>query len=206
MKKLSVILAIFLLFVFLAACNGDLPVVVVTVHPSAGPLLLTMTEIAKTVEVLEQSATAYAATITPSLTPAPPTKTPDLNEVNMIVSTAVHENLNATFGADITVTNVTFGPVGAKELTHFYIELNCRGDNNTLCPSTQAVISVVDACKVKKKDIRGNIPFTIQTLIITIFDPLNSPKVIEADWSDVVAYVDGEIPAEIFSKLIRYVQ
>jgi hypothetical protein len=207
MKRISVVAIAFLVFIFLEACNGvETPVVVVTMHPSAVPLVMTMTEIAKTVEVLGQTVTVYASTPTPSHTPVPPTKVPDATELKNLLSSALKDKLIATFGAKISVEAVKFGPIAAPEYTELYIEMNCESANNSVCPSSQVIIAVVDTCKEKKKKLLENIPNKTQVLTITIYDPGHSPQIVEVDWSDALAYINGDIPAEIFGKLIRYVQ
>jgi hypothetical protein len=162
-----------------------------------------MTVIASTVEAIGGSATAYAATLTPIPTP---TKIPDPGEVNKTISNAMNDQLISTFGARITVEDVKFGPIGAQEFTNLYIEINCVGDNNALCPTSNVIIAVVDACKDKKKKVLENIPSKIQLLTITIFDPITLPKIVEINWSDVLAYINGDIPGDVFNRLIRYDQ
>jgi hypothetical protein len=162
-----------------------------------------MAVIAKTVEGLAGSATAYAFTPTP--TPNP-TNTPDAPEVNKTIRNSINNQLISTFGARITVEDVKFGPIGAQEFTNLYIEINCAGDNNAACPTTHVIIAVMDACREKKKKLLEIIPSQTQVLTITIYDPINGPKVVEVNWSDVLAYIDGEIPGEDFNKLVRYVE
>jgi len=203
MKKASALSIIFFLFVFLAACiDGTIPVQA-TVHPSAQPLLDTMAVIAKTVEGIAGSATAYS--FTPTLTYTP-TITPNVVEVNKIISNSINDQLISTFGAKITVEDVKFGPIGAQEFTNLYIEIKCAGDNNAACPTTHVIIAVVDACKERKKKILENIPSKTQVLTITIFDPITRPKVVEVNWSDVLAYINGDVSGEEFSTKIKYVQ
>ena len=84
--------------------------------------------------------------------------------------------------------------------------MNCIGDNNAVCPTTQVIIAVVDACKAKKKRVIANVPGTTQILTITVFDPITFPRVVEVNWSDVIAYINDDVTAEIFSRLVRYVQ
>ena len=201
MKKCLIVLTIFLLFVFLAACNEKSPPVVVTVHPSAQPLLSTLAVIATTAESIGQTATAYAATLTPSNTP---TKIPDANVLKNQINEAIKDEPVASFGATITLADVKFGPIGAKEFTHLYIEMNCKADNNAVCPTTQVMIAVMKAFKDKKKKMLENIPGTTQALIITISDPGHPTIVVETDWSDVRDYVNGDLPAEKLSQRIRY--
>ncbi len=203
MKKCSVLSIIFILFAFLAACIDNEIIIPVTGNSSAQPLLNTLTDIAKTVEVIAQTATAYS--IPPTATNTP-TNTPDPDVVNKTISDSINSQLISTFGAKITVVDVKFGPIGAQEYTNLYIEMNCAGDNNVVCPTTQVIIAVMDACKEKKKKILENIPRTVQVLTITIFDPITVPKVVEVNWPDMLAYINGDVPGEDFSKLIRYVQ
>ena len=110
----------------------------------------------------------------------------------------------STFGTKITVIDVKFGPIGAQKYTNLYIEINCVGENNTACPTAQVIIAVMDACKDKKKKIIENVPSTTQLLTITIFDPGHSTIVVEANWSDVLDYVNGKLPAENLNKRIIY--
>ena len=203
MRKFSIVLVIFLLFAFLAACMDDEVIIPVTGNSSAQPLLNTLTAIAKTVEGIAGSATAFAATYTPSPIP---TSTPSENEIKNLISNSIKDKLIASLGVKITVVDVKFGPVGAQKFTDLYIEMNCTSGNNNICPSSQVVSAVVDSCKEKKKKFLENVPFEIQVLIITISDPGHATQVVEADWSDVLAYINGDIPAEIFSKLIRSYQ
>ena len=203
MKKASALTIIFFSFVFLAACiDGTIPTQA-TVDPSAQPLLETMAVIAKTVEGIAGSATAYS--FTPTLTKTP-TITPDVGEVNKTIANSINNQLISTFGARITVVDVKFGPIGAQEFTNLYIEMNCIGDNNAVCPTTQVIIAVVDACKAKKKKVIENVPGTTQILTITVFDPITLPRVVEVNWPDVIAYINDDVTAEIFSRLVRYVQ
>ncbi len=201
MKKYSVVMVLIILYVLLAACIDDTAMIPVTGNPSAQPLLDTMTAIAKTVEGIAGSATAYAATPTPSLTPTP---TPDENEIKNLISDAIKDKLIASLGMKITVVDVKFGPVGAKKYTELYIEMNCVSDNNNICSSSQVVSAVVDSCKEKKKKFLENIPFETQVLIITIYDPGHATQVVEADWTDVLDYINGDMNAGVFSRLIRY--
>jgi hypothetical protein len=196
-------LTIFSFFASLTACIDDNVIIPNTGNPSAQPLLETMTVIAKTVEGIAGSATAYSFTPTFTLTP---TNTPNAPEVNKTISNSINEQLISTFGAKITVGDVKFGPINAQEYTNLYIEINCTGNNNTACPTTYVIIAVVDACKDKKKKVLENIPSKTQLLTITIFDPITLPKVVEVNWSDVLAYINGDVPGEIFSRLVRYVQ
>lgn len=202
MKKASVMSTIFFLFIFVTGCVDE-KIIQVTVNPSAQPLLKTMTVIASTVEVIAQSATAYS--IPPPATDTP-TKLPDPGEVNKTIKDEINNQLISTFGASISVVDVKFGPIGAQDLTYLYIEMECVGYNNAVCPTTQVIIAVVDACKAKKKKIIENVPKTTQVLTITIFDPVTRPTVVEANWSDVLAYLNDEVTAEIFSRLVRSFQ
>lgn len=175
----------------------------VTGNASAQPLLDTMTAIAITVEGIAGSATAYAATPTP--TPVP-TATPSENEIKTLISNTIKDKLIASLGMKITVVDVKFGPVGAQKFTDLYIEMSCMSDNNNVCLSSQVVSAVVDSCKEKKKKFLENIPFETQMLIITIYDPGHATQVVEADWSDVLAYINGDMTAGSFSERIRYTQ
>jgi hypothetical protein len=195
MKKCLVVLTIFLLFMFLVACAGETPTVVGTVHPSAKPLLTTLAVIATTAEAIGQSATAYAAT---------PTKSPDAKALKNLINNAIKDELITSFGAKITVADVKFGPIGAQEFTHLYIEMNCTGDNNTVCPTTQVIIAIIDACKAKKNKFLENVPYKTEKLTITIYDPAHSTIVVEADWSDVLNYINDKMPAGDLSKQITY--
>jgi hypothetical protein len=203
MKKCSVVSIIFILFTLLTACIDDKVIIPVTGNPSAQAVLNTMTDIAKTVEVLGRTATAYS--FTPTLTKAP-TNTPDQDAVTKMISDSIDGQLISTFGARITVAEVKFGPIGAQEYTNLYIEINCTGDNNVVCPIPQVIIAVMDACKEKKKKVLENVPGTTQVMAITIFDPKTLPKVVEINWSDVRAYMDGNMTGDVLSRLIRYVQ
>ena len=203
MKKCSVVLVIFTLFALLAACIDDKVIIPVTGNASAQPLLDTMTAIAKTVEGIAGSATAYAATQTPSPIP---TSTPSENEIKNLISDAIKDKLIATLGAKITVIDVKFGPVGAQVFTDLYIEINCVSDNSNVCPANQVIVAVVDSCKEKKKRVIENVPGTTQKLAITIYNPGYSTTVIEATWSDVVDYFNNKISADIFGRLIKYTQ
>jgi hypothetical protein len=203
MKKCSVVSIIFILFALLTACIDDKVIVPVTGNSSAQPILSTMTEIAKTVEVLGKTATAYA--FTPTLTKAP-TNTPDQGAVNKMISDSIDSQLISTFGVSIKVAEVKFGPIGAQEYTNLYVEINCTGKNNVVCPITQVIIAVLDACKDKKKKILENIPGTLQLLTITIFDPQTPPKVVELNWSDVRDYMDDKVSGDVLNTRIRYVQ
>lgn len=203
LKKFLAVSTIFIVFGLGSACADRGLIPVTGINPKAQPLLDTMTAIAKTVEGLAGSATAYAATYTPSPIP---TATPNENEIRNLISNAIKDKLISSLGVKITVGDVKFGPVGAQKYTDLYIEMNCVSDNNNVCPSSQVVSVVVDSCKEKKKKFLENIPFEIQVLIITIYDPGHSVQVVEADWPDVLAYINGDIPAETFSRLIRYYQ
>ena len=123
-----------------------------------------------------------------------------------LISATIKDQLITTLGAKITVVDVKFGPVGAQEFTNLYIEMNCISDNNGICPSNQVIVAVIDSFKEKKKKALENIPFTTQVLTITIYDPGHPTQVVEADWADVLAYINDDIPADIFSKLLRYTQ
>jgi len=203
MKKVFAVSVIFLLFVFLSACSDDKVPIQVTIHPSAQPLLETMTVIAKTVEVLGGSATAYAATLTPS---PPPTKIPDSVELKTLISNEIKDKLIVNLGAKITVEDVKFGPMGAQEFTELYIEMKCATDNNSICPSGQVIIAVLDACKAKKKKVIENVPASTKLLIITVYDPGHPTKSIAAIWTDVRAYLDDKLTGDALGRLISYTQ
>ena len=64
----------------------------------------------------------------------------------------------------------------------------------------------MDACQERKKKILEYIPGQTQALTITIFDPTTLPRVVEINWSDVLAYIDGDVSGEDFSRQIKYVQ
>jgi hypothetical protein len=203
MKIYLILSIIFLLFILLAACNENSVTIPITGNPSAQSLMNTLTEIAKTVEVIEGTATAYAFTPTPTFTP---TKEPNPKEVSKTIGNAIKDQLISTFGASIALQDVKFGPIGAQEYTQLYIEINCTGDNSAACPTSNVIIALMEACKQKKKQVLANVPKSTQMVTITIFDPINSPRVLEINWSDVVAFINGDIPADVFSRLIRYIQ
>jgi len=203
MTKVFVASIIFSLFVFVAACTDEKIQVQVTIPPSAQPLLETMTAIAKTVEVLGGSATAYAATLTPS---PPPTKIPDPVELKNLISNEIKDKLIVNLGAKITVEDVKFGPMGAQEYTYLYIEMNCVTDNNSICPSTQVLIAVLDACKEKKKKVTENVPATTNALVITVYNPGHPTKSIQAGWPDVLAYLNDKMTGDILGRLVTYTQ
>jgi hypothetical protein len=203
MIKASALSIIIFSFIFLVACANGTPPATATVNPSAQPLMETIAVYAKTVEGIVGSATSYS--FTPTLTYTP-TVTPDAPEVNKTISNSINNQLISTFGAKITVEDVKFGPIGAQEFTNLYIEIKCIGDNNATCPTTHVIVAVMDACKEKKKRILENVPGTTQVLTITIFDPVTRPKVVEVNWSDVLAYINGDVLGEDFSRRIRSVQ
>jgi hypothetical protein len=203
MIKASALSIIIFSFIFLVACANGTPPATATVNPSAQPLMETIAVYAKTVEGIVGSATSYS--FTPTLTYTP-TVTPNAPEINKTISNSINNQLISNFGARITVGDVKFGPIGAQEYTSLYIEIKCIGDNNSACPTTNVIIAVMDACKEKKKKVLENIPSTTQVLTITIFDPVTRPKVVEVNWSDVLAYINGDVPGQDFSKQIRYVQ
>jgi hypothetical protein len=202
MNKYLTLAIMLLLLALLGACADDF-IPVTSIDPSAQPLFVTLTEIAKTVEYIGQTATAYA--VTPTATPTP-TNTPDQGVVYNLISEAIADQLLSTFGANITVENVKFGPLGSEEFTNLYVEIKCVGDNGTACPTSNVIVAVMEACREKKKKMLENSPKSLQMLTITIFDPINSPRVVEIDWSDIQAYLNGDIPADVFDRLIRYVQ
>ena len=206
LKKFLAASTILLVFVFGSACTDRGLIPVTGIDPKAQPLLNTLTVIAGTVEAIGQTATAYSFTPTPSNTPPPPTKVPDPNVLRNLLSDTINGKLIAILGARITVVNVSYGPGGALIFTELYIEMSCESQNNSVCPSPQVVTAVIDSCKEKKKKVMENVPSTTELLVITIYDPGHSVQVVEADWSDVLAYINGDIPAEIFGKLIRYAQ
>ena len=201
MKKYLVVSTIFFLFTLLTACFDDKALIPVTANSSAQPLLETMTTIAKTVEVIAQTATAYSLSPTPTNTS---TNTPDPGALNKTISDSINSQLVSVFGAKITLKDVKFGPIGAQEYTNLYIEMNCAGDNNAVCPTTQVIIAVMNAFKDKKKKIMENVPGKTQVLTITIYDPGHSTIVVEADWSNVLDYINEKMSAEDLSKRIRY--
>lgn len=204
MKKYSVMLVLLILFAILAACGNDPAIIPVSGgNPSAQPLLDTMTAIAQTVEGFAGSATAYAATSTPSSTPTP---IPDENEIKNLIDNAIKDKLIASLGVKINVVDVKFGPLGAQKFTHLYIEMNCISDGGIVCPSSQVVSAVVDSCKEKKKKFLMNVPFDTEKLIITIYNPGHTTQVVEANWSDVLNYVNDDMTAEVFGRLITYAQ
>ncbi len=201
MKKCLVVSTIFFLFTLLTACFDRVLIPVTTGNPSAQPLLDTMTAIAKTVDVMAQTVTAYSMSPTPTNTP---TNTPDPEALNKTISDSINSQLLSTFGAKITVVDVKFGPIGAQEYTNLYIEMNCAGDNNAVCPTAQVIIAVMNAFKDKKKKIMENVPGKTQVLTITIYDPGHPTMVVEADWHDVLDYINDKLPAEDLSQRISY--
>ena len=204
MKKFLMVSIILLVFVFGSACADKSLIPITAIDPSALPLFETMTVMAGTVESIGQTVTVFAFTPTPSNTPVPPTKVPDPTELRNLLSDTINGKLIAILGARITVVNVSFGPRGAQVFTELYIEMNCESQNNSVCPSPQVVTAVIDTCKEKKKKVEENVPATTQLLVITIYDPGHPTQIVEADWAYVVAYINGDIPPDIFSKLIRY--
>ena len=202
MKKHVILPIAFVLLALLGACSDDV-IPVTGIDPRAQPLFVTMTEIAKTVEVIGQTATAYA--VTPTATPTP-TNTPDQGVVNKLLSDSIKNQLISTLGSQMTVENVRFGPLGSNEYTNLYVEIACVGENGASCPTSNVIVAVMEACREKKKKMLENSPKSLQMLTITIFDPLNSPRVVEMNWSDVQAYLNGDMSADVFNRLIRYVQ
>jgi len=87
-----------------------------------------------------------------------------------------------------------------------YVEMNCVSNGSNICPPSQVVSAVVDACKDKKKKFLANVPFDTERLIITIYDPGRATQVVEAKWSDVLAYINDDMTAEVFGRLIVYTQ
>ena len=204
MKKCSVVLVLFILFALLVACGNDPTIIPVTgSNPSAQPLLDTMTAIAKTVEGIAGSATAYAATPTPSPTPTP---IPNENEIKSLIDNTIKDKLIASLGVKITVVDVKFGPVGAQKFTHLYVEMNCMSNGSNICPPSQVISAVVDSCKEKKKKFLANVPVDTEKLVITIYDPGHATQVVEAKWSDVLDYINDDMTADVFSRLITYAQ
>ena len=206
MKRFLAVSTIFFVLGLGSACVDKGLIPVTGIDPKAQPLLNTLTVIAGTVESIGQTATAYSFTPTPSNTPLPPTKVPDPIELRNLLSNTIKDELIAILGAKITVVNVSYGPGGAQVFTELYIEMNCESQNNSVCPSPQVVIAVIDTCKEKKKKVIENVPSTTQVLVITIYDPGHSTQIVEANWADVLAYINNDIPAEVFSGLLRYVQ
>ena len=203
MKKCSVVSTIFVFFVFLTACTDNKIIIPITYNPSAQPLLGTLTEIAKTVEAIAGTATAYSLSPTPTHTP---TNTPDISEVNKAIANSIKNQLISTFGASITVQDVKFGPIGGQEYTNLYIEISCAGDSNAVCPVTNVIIAVMDAIKEKQKKVLENVPRSTKILTITIFDPTTHPKVVEINWPDVLAYVNGDLSGDAFRQRVNSIQ
>jgi len=203
LKKFLAISTILLVICLGSACTDNSMIPVTGNDPTMQPLMNTLTAIASTVEAIGQTATAHSFTPTPSSTP---TKVPDSTALRSLLSDTINGKLVAVLGTKITVVNVSYGPGGAKVFTELYIEMNCESQNNSVCPSPQVVTAVIDSCKENKKKVKGNVPTTTQLLVITIYDPGHATQVVEADWSDVTAYLDGDIPAEVFSQRLRYTQ
>lgn len=203
LRKFLSISTIILVFCLGSACADKNIIPVTGIDPRALPLLNTMTMMAGTVEAIGQTATAYS--FTPTSSPIP-TATPNENEIKNLISNAIKDKLIATLGAEITVIDVKFGPVGAQVYTDLYIEINCVSDNSSVCPSNQVIVAVVDSCKEKKKKVIENVPSTIQKMAITIYNPGYSTIVIESKWSDVVDYFNDKLSADAFGRLIAYIQ
>jgi hypothetical protein len=203
LKRFLAISTILLVFYLGSACADENIIPVTGIDPTVQSLMNTLTVIASTVDAIGQTATAYSFTPTPSSTP---TKIPDSTALRNLLSDTINGKLIAVLGAKITVVNVSYGPGGAQVFTELYIEMNCESQNNSVCPSTQVVTAIIDSCKEKRKKVEENVPGTTQLLVITIYDPGHATQIVEADWPDVIAYIDGNIPAEIFSKLLRYTQ
>jgi hypothetical protein len=204
MKRFLAISTILLVFYLASACTDD-SIIPATGNddPTMQPLMKTLTVIASTVEAIGQTATAYSFTPTPSSTP---TKIPDSTALRNLLSDTINGELIAVLGAKIAVVDVSYGPRGAQVFTELYIEMNCESQNHSVCPSPQVVTAVIDSCKENKKKVKANVPTTTQLLVITIYDPGHATQVVEADWPNVTAYLDGDIPAEIFSQRLRYTQ
>lgn len=204
MKKSSALSIISFSIIFLVACANATPPVTSTVNPSAQPLIETLVVYAKTVDGIAGSATAYSYTPTPTYTP---TVTPDLGVVNKQISDSINNQLISNFEANIRVRDVKFGPLGGQEFTYLYIEINCEGNNNTVCPKNQVIIAVVDACKEKKKKLLESIPQSTEMLTITIFDSRVSQLwIVDINWNDVLKYIDGKISSDEFINGIRSTQ
>ena len=104
------------------------------------------------------------------------------------------------------MVDVKFGPVGAQKYTQLYVEMNCVSNGSNICPPSQVVSAVVDACKDKKKKFLANVPFDTEKLIITIYNPGHATQVVEAKWSDVRDYLNDDMTADVFGRLITYTQ
>lgn len=59
----------------------------------------------------------------------------------------------------------------------------------------------MDACKEKKMFL-ANVPFDTEKLIITIYDSGHTNQVMEANWPDVLAYINNNMAADFFGRLI----
>lgn len=80
--------------------------------------------------------------------------------------------------------------------------MSCVSDDNSVCPSAQVISAVVDTCK--KKKVLENVHGSTKLLSITIYDPGHATLVVEADWPDVLLYLDGEIPPDVFIKVLSW--
>jgi len=157
--------------------------------------------LAATIESIEQTVTAIGFTPTPSVTP---TRVPDATELKNLLSDTIKDELIGILGAQISVMNVSYGPGGATGFTELYVEMSCVSEDNSVCPSAQVITAVVDTCKEKKKKVLENVPKSTRLLSITIYDPGHATMIVEADWPDVLLYLDGEIPPDVFIELLRY--
>lgn len=52
----------------------------------------------------------------------------------------------------------------------------------------------------------ANVPFDTEKLIITIYDSGHTNQVMEANWPDVLAYINNNMTANFFGRLIVHTQ
>ncbi|GAB4420233.1 MAG: hypothetical protein Kow002_08510 [Anaerolineales bacterium] len=208
MKKIvskTAISVLMSIFIIIAACGNPDLTPLPTIHPSAQPLLHTMTIIASTVEGIGATATAYAASITPSSTPTEtptPTYIPDAGKVKKYMNTALEDELRDAMGTEMEVTEVIFGKDGESPYTELTIKMTCNHHGEPECDPVHAFIDLINACKKKNNDAIDYISSQTQWVMIWITTENNRTWATNVNWPDVIAYKNGELSAVEFQNRV----
>ena len=195
MKKnlaLIIVFTLFILILIVGCTSSETPVsvVVITINPSAEPLLETMTVIARTVESIGQTATEYAATLTPTQTASStptPTKIPDPGKVKEILNKAIKNELRNAMDTDMQVDEVIFRPEEAPPFTELEIRMTCDHQGDQECDPIRVFVELVNACK-KKNDALDYISNAPQIMWVSITTENNRTWTAYANWVDVIAF------------------
>jgi len=172
MKRILFIVPI-LLFLLLNACGGTFS----SISPDTG------TAVAKT-----QTAAIWTPTIVPTHAPS------ESKIVEWINASLNADSLEQTLDAKYEVVNASFPQPTGGSITLFRIDVRCECANNSQCCTPQRTFVVtMNAMQQSGKKIVEEAPSTVAQVKVVCFDHLTAVGAMNADWSNVKAYLLGNI-------------